>query len=109
MAITKDRKQELLAKAQSIFGESNSAVFVHARGMLGNDTSAMRTAMKEEGVGYSVIKKTLINKALDEVSITGDKPTLDGELAIAYGTDLIDRSEERRVGKECRARWSPDH
>src|SRR6266478_9754980 len=22
---------------------------------------------------------------------------------------FIDRSEERRVGKECRSRWSPDH
>ena len=22
---------------------------------------------------------------------------------------LKDRSEERRVGKECRSRWSPDH
>src|SRR5690349_24982143 len=21
----------------------------------------------------------------------------------------VDRSEERRVGKECRSRWSPDH
>ena len=21
----------------------------------------------------------------------------------------IDRSEERRVGKECRSRWSPEH
>src|SRR6201996_6632128 len=24
-----------------------------------------------------------------------------------YG--LVNRSEERRVGKECRSRWSPDH
>ena len=23
--------------------------------------------------------------------------------------DLIQRSEERRVGKECRSRWSPYH
>ena len=23
--------------------------------------------------------------------------------------DVIDRSEERRVGKECRSRWSPYH
>ena len=23
--------------------------------------------------------------------------------------DVSDRSEERRVGKECRSRWSPDH
>ena len=24
-------------------------------------------------------------------------------------TDVVDRSEERRVGKECRSRWSPYH
>src|SRR3989441_8331526 len=30
--------------------------------------------------------------------------------AAAEGTDLVFvRSEERRVGKECRSRWSPDH
>ena len=23
--------------------------------------------------------------------------------------DILTRSEERRVGKECRSRWSPDH
>ena len=29
----------------------------------------------------------------------------------AVGNDLVldDRSEERRVGKECRSRWSPYH
>ena len=26
-----------------------------------------------------------------------------------FGEDLITRSEERRVGKECRSRWSPYH
>ena len=26
---------------------------------------------------------------------------------LAFGTDA--RSEERRVGKECRSRWSPYH
>src|SRR2546425_7312403 len=30
--------------------------------------------------------------------------------AAAEGNDLVFvRSEERRVGKECRSRWSPDH
>src|SRR5256886_17460621 len=29
--------------------------------------------------------------------------------AIAKGYPEPDRSEERRVGKECRSRWSPDH
>ena len=38
------------------------------------------------------------------------------DLQAAFGTDLeaatrhyIERSEERRVGKECRSRWSPYH
>ena len=30
-------------------------------------------------------------------------------LALALGALLTTRSEERRVGKECRSRWSPYH
>ena len=26
-----------------------------------------------------------------------------------YGCEELPRSEERRVGKECRSRWSPYH
>src|SRR3989442_12886888 len=29
--------------------------------------------------------------------------------SVGAGFDIQDRSEERRVGKECRSRWSPDH
>src|SRR5256886_10934610 len=28
---------------------------------------------------------------------------------LGIGVDLVERSEERRVGKECRSRWSPYH
>ena len=33
------------------------------------------------------------------------------ETSVEYGTPTMDfwRSEERRVGKECRSRWSPYH
>ena len=36
------------------------------------------------------------------VSLRGDTLTLQGAVAAV-------RSEERRVGKECRSRWSPYH
>ena len=32
-----------------------------------------------------------------------------GKSHILQGVDLDVRSEERRVGKECRSRWSPYH
>src|SRR3712207_7203942 len=34
---------------------------------------------------------------------------LEHELAAWMGDEAAIRSEERRVGKECRSRWSPDH
>src|SRR2546425_7198626 len=32
-----------------------------------------------------------------------------GATVPAFDSATGDRSEERRVGKECRSRWSPDH
>ena len=47
--------------------------------------------------------------ALQVVGFFGSR-RLASEGGLAPGTDPIDgRSEERRVGKECRSRWSPDH
>jgi len=89
MAITKDRKKELLDKANDIFSSSQSVVFTSAKGLGANHTSEMRSAMNEAGVGYNVIKKTLIGKALDDANITGDRPEFEGELAVAYADDLI--------------------
>ena len=35
--------------------------------------------------------------------------SLEKEENLNKGKELYDRSEERRVGKECRSRWSPYH
>ena len=49
------------------------------------------------------------NRSLDNVLGhlygPGDGKNFDGVI----GKDLSTRSEERRVGKECRSRWSPYH
>ena len=37
-----------------------------------------------------------------------DKPFTDG-MGLDPGMTFVTRSEERRVGKECRSRWSPYH
>ena len=50
------------------------------------------------------------------VALTGWSPSTIAELEAAGVTEvsadpreLVYRSEERRVGKECRSRWSPYH
>ena len=62
------------------------------------------------GCGKSTFLKTLnrMNDLVDGVRIDG-KVLLDGEDIYDPSVDTTIRSEERRVGKECRSRWSPYH
>src|SRR5438034_10330836 len=43
-----------------------------------------------------------------EVAVAVQVANLRGRVPAGEGA-LPERSEERRVGKECRSRWSPDH
>lgn len=88
MAITKEKKQTILAKLDDIKSTSDSIVFVNFSALGGNDTVDMRAKLREEGVGYFVAKKTLIKRAFDG-AFEGEMPQLDGEIAVAYSTDAI--------------------
>lgn len=88
MALTKEKKGEILNKLKDIFSNSESAVFVKFNGLSVLDTGDMRNALREEGVGYLVAKKTLIKRTLAEAGIEGELPDLPGEIAVAYSTDL---------------------
>ena len=45
----------------------------------------------------------------DLESFTVEQVYKNGTLVAEHGKTLKPRSEERRVGKECRSRWSPYH
>ena len=56
----------------------------------------------------SAWKKNL-NKILNKSSDTKDNQLLFQSINTGKNLELQERSEERRVGKECRSRWSPYH
>ena len=85
VAITKAKKQDVLAKLEGIKKESDSIVFVSFKGITVKDTTAMRRAMREAGVGYFVAKKTLMKRVF--TGYEGEMPELEGEIAVAYSTD----------------------
>lgn len=88
MAITKAKKQDILAKLEGVKNDSDSIVFVSFRGMPVSDNTAMRAALREKGVGYFVAKKTLMKRAFDG-AFEGEMPSLEGEIAVAYSADAI--------------------
>ncbi len=89
MAITKEKKKEVFAKIKNALDEAESVAFVSSKGMSVSDTQEMRNKLREEGVSYYVAKKTLIKRALGDKKYDGGMPSFDGELAIAWGKDLI--------------------
>jgi len=94
MAINKAKKVEVVEKLTSAFKAAQSLVFVNFKGLTVGHTTTMRSNLKKEGVSYSVAKKTLTERALDSQSYKGEKPSLDGELAIAWGEDLVAPARE---------------
>jgi len=87
MAITKAKKQEVTEKIANSIKGAASIVFVHFKGLTVADTSAMRKALRADGVGYYVAKKTLIRRALADQGYEGTLPELPGEIAIAWSAE----------------------
>lgn len=94
MAVSKAKKAESLKKIEKIAKDSKSIVFVNFHGLPVNDTNAMRKLMTKSDIGYTVAKKTLIKKALTGITVSGVCPEFVGELALAYGEDLIAPARE---------------
>ena len=86
MAITKAKKGEILAKVSESIKDAVSIAFVRFNKLTVADTTAMRKALKDEGVGYVVAKKTLLKRALESAGYEGTLPELPGEVAIAWST-----------------------
>jgi len=88
MAISKEKKVEIYEKIKDSLKDAQSVVFVNFHGLGVGDTTELRRSLKGEDVGYSVAKKTLIKRVLEELNPEGNMPQLDGELALAYSEDL---------------------
>lgn len=89
MARTKAQKKELIEKLGTIMNGAKSLVFVNIHGLKLENAAAMRRALKSEGVGFFVAKKSLTSLALAEKKYQGTAPELIGEFGFAYGTDLV--------------------
>lgn len=94
MAITKKKKEEIVAMVADAIHSAASAVFVNFHGITVGDTMVLRKQLRENDVRYTVVKKTLIKRALSGEKISGSLPALEGEIAIAYGDDLLTPARE---------------
>jgi len=89
MAISKQKKTEIVEKLTKGFKSAKSLVFVNFKNLSVGNTTEMRRGLRDEGVSYTVAKKTLTKRALEKEKFEGEMPELPGELALAWSEDLI--------------------
>ncbi len=94
MAITKAKKVELVQDFSQKVAQAKSVVFVKTKGLTVNDSNELRKKLTEEKIGMTVTKKTLLKRVLNAQQIAGDMPSLDGEVAMVYGADLLAPARE---------------
>ncbi len=94
MAISKSKKQDIVARVSDILKGAKSAVFVNFHKVTVGDMTGVRKQLRSEGVGLYVAKKTLIKRALGDANVAGDMPDLQGEVALVYADDLLAPARE---------------
>ncbi|MGB2580668.1 MAG: 50S ribosomal protein L10 [Minisyncoccia bacterium] len=94
MAITKQKKVELVASMTERLSDAKSIVFVNFKALPVSETKMLRRKLSADKVGYFVTKKTLAKRVLTDLKAKGEMPELPGELAIAYGDDLLAPARE---------------
>ena len=105
MAINKEKKKNIIDRLTDIAKNAKTIVFVTFSGLSAEEANEIRSSFENEGVHYFVAKKTLIKKVFNDASIEGDIPELKGEVAVAYGEDIlapaqnIARENKRLSGK----------
>lgn len=94
MPITKDKKKELITELETVFKNSKGVVFVGFKGLKVNEANTMRKGFKAQGVNFIVAKKTLMGRALEAAKVSGTRPEMGAEVAVAYSADNLATARE---------------
>lgn len=89
MAITLAKKKELVSSLTSDIKNSASTVIVGFDKLKFEDVTPLRKSLREKGIKMTVSKKTLMKRAFSDAGIEGDIPSMDGQIALAFGSDPV--------------------
>ena len=88
MAITKEKKEQLISELSEKLRTSKSVVFTDYRGLTVEELEDLRNKLREQGIEFKVIKNTLFRIAVKEAGITIDESIIKGHpVAVAFSSD----------------------
>ena len=82
-------KQAIVAALVERISNAQAGVLVDYKGITVAEDTELRTAMRKDGVEYTVVKNTLTRKALDQLSMNELDSHLNGTTSLATSADPI--------------------
>jgi large subunit ribosomal protein L10 len=80
---TRQQKEQLVKELAEKIKGSKAAVFSDFKGLTVKNLTDLRRELREKGVDFQVLKKTLITIALKDAGIEMDAKKLSGQIAVA--------------------------
>jgi large subunit ribosomal protein L10 len=105
LAISREKKEELVSRYTDLFSRSRAAVLTDFRGLTVADTNQLRNKLRETQSEYHVTKNRLVKLALKEAGLPVPDDFLEGPTAIGFCFEevpavakvLVDFSKESKV------------
>ena len=82
-------KQAIVAALVERISNAQAGVLVDYKGITVAEDTELRTAMRKDGVEYTVVKNTLTRKALDQLNMNELDSHLNGTTSLATSADPI--------------------
>lgn len=86
---TKQQKEELVAQVVSDIKEAKALVFADYKGTPVRELTALRRELMKTGSKWQVMKKTLLNIALQQSAVDVNGRELSGQVGVAYSHDEV--------------------
>lgn len=82
-------KQAIVAALAERISKAQAGILVDYKGITVAEDTELRTAMRKDGVEYTVVKNTLTRKALDQLNMSELDAHLNGTTSLATSADPI--------------------
>ena len=86
---TKQQKEELVAQVVQDIKASKALVFADYKGVPVKELTALRRELMQAGSRWQVLKKTLLNIALEQSEVEVKGRELSGQVGVAYSHDEV--------------------
>ena len=83
----KEKKAQIVSNLVDDLSRSTIIIATNYQGLLAKQMADLRNALTKAGIGYHVVKNSLVYRAADQASRPHLKDIIEGSMALAFGYD----------------------